>query len=62
MIAKALVAWVDVYPKDSDALYEVGLEFIYKPAEAMNELKSVLERSPLKRINQLFHANNKKLY
>lgn len=42
----ARVAWVDAYPKDSDALYDIGLEFIHVPNNIADDLKSVLESTP----------------
>jgi len=45
-IALARVAWVDAYPKDSDAIYELGLEFIHMPGHSQEELRVVLERTP----------------
>ena len=47
VIAKGLVVWVEAYPKDSDALYDIGLEFIHLPAEAMEELKLELDKTSL---------------
>ena len=42
----ARVAWVEAYPKDSDALYDIGLEFIHVPNNIADDLKSVLESTP----------------
>lgn len=42
----ARVAWVDAYPKDSDALYDIGLEFIHVPNNIADDLKSALESMP----------------
>jgi Tfp pilus assembly protein PilZ len=39
------VVWVDAYPKDSSAPYELGLEFIYLPFGAARELESVIKDS-----------------
>jgi Tfp pilus assembly protein PilZ len=39
------VAWVEAYPKDSDAAYDLGLEFIHLPFNAAHELESVLKNS-----------------
>lgn len=44
-IVLARVAWVDAYPKDSDFIYELGLEFIHVPPYIMDTLKSELERA-----------------
>lgn len=38
-VALARVAWIDAYPKDSDALYDLGLEFIHLPPNALRELE-----------------------
>ena len=38
-IVLARVAWVDAYPKDSDFIYEFGLEFIHVPDYIMYKLK-----------------------
>lgn len=45
-VAITRVAWIEAYPKDSDAPYELGLEFIYLPSSAARELESVLKDSP----------------
>ena len=42
-IVLARVAWVDAYPKDSDFIYEFGLEFIHVPEHIMDKLKLELE-------------------
>jgi len=45
-VAITHVAWIEAYPKDADAVYELGLEFIYLPFAAARELESVLKGSP----------------
>lgn len=45
IVALAKVVWVKALPPGSDALYDVGLEFIKLPAEAIDELKLVLENT-----------------
>lgn len=40
------VVWIDELPPDSDALYDVGLEFIDLPPHATQELKTVLKDTP----------------
>ena len=45
MIAIARVVWIKALPPGSDALYDVGLDFINLPAKAMNELKFILEET-----------------
>lgn len=39
VVALARIAWIDAYPKDSNALYDIGLEFIHLPPHALRELK-----------------------
>ncbi len=41
-VAVTRVVWVEAYPKDSEAPYDLGLEFIHLPFGAAHELKSVL--------------------
>lgn len=41
--AIARVVWIKELPPDSKAHYDVGLEFISLPPNALQELKSVLE-------------------
>jgi hypothetical protein len=42
-VAVTRVVWVDAYPKDSEAPYELGLEFIQIPFGVAHELKSMLD-------------------
>ncbi len=44
-VVLARVAWVDAYPKDSDFIYEFGLEFIHVPPSIMEKLESELGTS-----------------
>jgi hypothetical protein len=44
--AIAKVVWVNELPPGSEALYDVGLEFIRLPEMAVEELKSVLDETP----------------
>jgi len=39
------VVWIKALPPGSDALYDVGLEFIKLPIDAVDKLKSVLEKT-----------------
>ena len=39
------VVWIMVLPPGSDALYDVGLEFVKLPPDAVDKLKFVLEKS-----------------
>ena len=43
IVATARVVWIKELPQGSDALYDVGLEFIKLPSNAFHELKSVLD-------------------
>jgi len=43
IVALAKVVWVKTLPPGSDTLYDVGLEFINLPADAVHKLKAVLE-------------------
>ena len=45
IIAIVRVVWINELPADSEAKYDVGLEFIHLPVGAMNELKGVLGES-----------------
>lgn len=42
--ALARVVWIDELPPGSEARYDVGLEFIYLPSGAVNELQALLEK------------------
>ncbi len=42
--ATTRVVWIKALPPGSTALYDVGLEFIHISPEALQELKSYLER------------------
>ena len=42
VVALTRVAWIEAYPEDSKALYDLGLEFIHMPPDAMRELKNEL--------------------
>jgi hypothetical protein len=42
-VAVTRVVWVEAYPKDSEAPYDLGLEFIHMPFGVAHELKSVLD-------------------
>lgn len=41
-VAVTRVVWVEAYPKDSEAPYDLGLEFTHLAFSAAQELKSVL--------------------
>jgi hypothetical protein len=43
MDARARISWVNTLPPGSDALYDIGYEFIELPPETHQELKSLLE-------------------
>ncbi len=43
VVASVRVAWIKALPPGSDALYDVGLEFINLPEDSIFELKSALE-------------------
>jgi hypothetical protein len=43
-VVLAKVAWLDSYPKDSDSVYEFGLEFIHVPPQSLDMLKLELNR------------------
>jgi len=43
VIATVRVVWITVLPEGSDAAFDVGLEFIDLPPDAINELKEVLD-------------------
>lgn len=43
VIATVQVVWITVLPEGSDAAFDVGLEFIDLPPDAINELKEVLD-------------------
>ena len=45
VVAIARVVWIKALPPGSDALYDVGLDFIKLSAEAMNELKFILDET-----------------
>lgn len=42
VVAITRVVWINELPQDSEAQYDVGLEFIHLPVGAMEELKEVL--------------------
>lgn len=44
-MALARVVWTKELPEGSVGRYDVGLEFIYIPPVAVNELKSVLKQT-----------------
>jgi c-di-GMP-binding flagellar brake protein YcgR len=44
--ASARVVWVKELPPGSEARYDVGLEFIYLPPPAMDELRTILGATP----------------
>jgi len=46
MDARARIAWVNTLPPGSEALYDIGYEFIELPPETHQELKSMLEDAP----------------
>jgi len=43
VLATTQVVWIRELPPDSEALYDVGLEFVSMPPEHMEALKAVLE-------------------
>lgn len=43
VVATVRVVWITVLPEGSDAAFDVGLEFIDLPPDAINELKEVLD-------------------
>lgn len=43
--AIARVVWIKELPPDSAALYDIGLEFISLPPNAIQELKSIMDNS-----------------
>jgi len=43
IVATVRVVWTKVLPSNSDAAFDIGLEFIDLPSTAMDELKGVLE-------------------
>ncbi len=45
VVATARVVWVKTLPPGSDALYDVGFEFISLPPNSIQELKSVLDNN-----------------
>ncbi len=44
-IVLAKVVWVDSYPKDSDFVYELGIEFIHFPPFSLDVLKNELDKA-----------------
>jgi len=44
-VGRAKVVWVKELPPGSLAFYDVGLEFIYLPPEAIDEIKSILRET-----------------
>jgi hypothetical protein len=44
-IVLAKVVWVDSYPKDSDFVYELGIEFIHIPPFSLDVLKIELDKA-----------------
>jgi hypothetical protein len=43
VVASVRVAWINVLPPGSEALYDVGLEFTNLPEDSILELKSALD-------------------
>ena len=43
IVATVRVVWTKVLPEGSDAVFDIGLEFINLPPAAIDELKEVLE-------------------
>ena len=45
VIAAVRVVWINVFPKDSDANFDVGLEFIQLPLGVFHKLKDVFDKN-----------------
>lgn len=45
VLATTRVAWIEELPPGSEGRYDVGLEFIYVPYDATNELDSLIENA-----------------